>query len=174
MKKYESAPNRDGGITVLALLEGTTADEFVTEQAAGLAARGQGNLVLLRSLPLVERSEPRSGGGAPPIQPWELMRAQKAAAGRRLRDLSQGLGVPTEVRVRFGDSAETVAEVASGRKVDLVVAAVPSRRRLPWLKRDFSLLAEVTIPVTLVSPPGIEAGSTGRGPSALQTGASPN
>jgi hypothetical protein len=154
MKKIESVSNGVGGITVLALLEGRGTDGLVTEQAAGLAARGGGSLVLLRSLPLVERSEPRSGGGAPPIQPWELMRSQKATARRELRELSRNLGVPTEVRIRFGDSSQTVAEMAAGRSFDLVVAAVPIRRRLPWLKRDFSLLAEVTIPVTLVSPQG--------------------
>ena len=138
-------------MTVLALLDGTSTDGLVAKQAAELTARSRGRLVLLRSMPLVERSEPRPGGGAPAIQPWERMRSQKATARRELSELSHDLGVPAEVRVGFGDKAEVVAEVAAGRGVDLVVAAVPRRRRLPWLKRDFSLLAAVSIPVTLVS-----------------------
>ena len=128
-------------MTVLALLDGTSTDGLVAKQAAKLTARSRGRLVLLRSMPLVERSEPRPGGGAPAIQPWERMRSQKATARRELSELSHDLGVPAEVRVGFGDKAEAVAEVAAGRGVDLVVAAIPRRRRLPWLKRDFSLLA---------------------------------
>ena len=161
MKKNRNVFNGEGGITVLALLDGTNTDGPVAEQAARLAARSRGRLVLLRPLPLVARSEQRPGGGAPAIQPWELMRSQKATAQRELSELSQDLGVSVEVRVGFGDKADVVAEVAAGREVDLVVAAVPTRRRLPWLKRDFSLLAEVPIPVTWVSPQVGEGASLG-------------
>jgi len=150
MKEEQVKSDLGGGITVLALLEGNPSDLAVAEQAADLVRRSGGQLLLLRTLPVIHESLHRAG--APPIEPWQQMEAKAAHARRGLRALKKKVGVKARVLVEFGNRVESVAQATAGQEVDLVVAAVPKPRRLPWLKRDFRLLAGISVPITMVSP----------------------
>jgi hypothetical protein len=138
------------GMTVLAVLDGRPGDKAVVERAAELVGRGRGQLLLLRTLPVIEESLPRDGGGAPPIEPWEQMNAAAGRAREGLKRLRERLEVSARVLIRFGEPVEVASEVTKEYSVDMVVTSVPKSRRLPWLKRDFRLLAAVAVPVTLV------------------------
>jgi hypothetical protein len=139
---------RNGSGAVLALVEGRNEDEAVAAAAAAAARNGQ-PIVLLRVLPLVERSIRRASLSGDVIEPWERMDAMDRSARQAMTPLVAKLDLThsVEVLVRFGTEREEVAAAAESVGATRLVAA--AGRQGARLARDLSPRLE--IPILLAS-----------------------
>ena len=77
----------------------------------------------------------------------------------RTLEVLEGSGFPVEGEVRSGDAARTLVDLAGSGIFDLVVAGVKGQGAAPFFELGrvaTALKQEVSIPVLLVRPPGIE------------------
>jgi hypothetical protein len=147
---YVYVTERNGSGAVLALVEGRDEDQAVAAAAAA-AARTAQPIVLLRVLPLVERSMRRGSLSGGLIEPWERMEGMERSARAAMAPLAGKLGMTHEVRlmVRFGAEADEVAAAAESEGATRLVAA--GGRRGSRLARELS--SRLEIPILLASRP---------------------
>src|SRR5918911_1465933 len=77
---------------VLALVDGAPHDDRVLAAAVSGARPGQ-RIVMLRVLPLVDRSTHRGAQAAQRLEPWERMEGMERGALDAMRELSTGVGL---------------------------------------------------------------------------------
>jgi hypothetical protein len=129
--------------SVVALTDGRGSDVAVMRMAAGAAELTRSPLRIIAVTPLVERTMVNRGHT---VEPWRQMEQRRRYLEQRARDLLEQLEVRrTPVEVSFASRSETVAELAAGGNVRLVVAAPrpaflrgfsPADLRLQWRLRD--------------------------------------
>ncbi len=148
----EVTPTTTKRATVLALLDRADHDDQVVREARQLADRAGSTIALLYVAPLVLQSVPRGTLSAPPIEPWEQMRAIEGNTERHLRELARRnlrTGVRVRTHVRFGDPVEEAARLANSLGVDVVIAASQASW-VPWRSRDRRLAQALDVPLVLV------------------------
>ncbi|MCL5961200.1 MAG: universal stress protein [Chloroflexi bacterium] len=119
---------------ILVALDGSKQSESVLGRAGVLAAKHNAELVLLMVLPMPMVVIENGRMIATIDQEAERMQTLVQPYLRKWKARFEGTGIGTSVAVRFGDTAQQIADYAAGHRIDLIVVPEKARKGFDrWL-----------------------------------------